>query len=62
MKLPPKKLSRRAVLQLLGQTSLAVPLLRGVTAFYPKTASAQSGGAPHRFLQIFLNGGWDSIM
>ena len=56
-----KPISRREALQLLGQTSLAVPILSGVTALYPRTATAQSG-APHRFLQIFLNGGWDSIM
>ncbi len=62
MIIPPKKpMSRRAALQLLGKTSIAVPLLNGVTALFPKHANAQTG-APHRVLQIFLNGGWDSIM
>jgi hypothetical protein len=62
MIIPPKKpISRRTALQILGQTSIAVPLLGGVTALYPRAGYAQSG-APHRILQIFLNGGWDSIL
>lgn len=60
---PKSQLSRRGMLQLLGTTSLSVPLLSGVNAIYPFMPRAQAADAnPHRVLQIFLNGGWDSIL
>ena len=56
-------IDRRALLKLLGKASLAVPISSGVGAYFPfaATASAQAATA-HRFLQIFLSGGWDSIL
>lgn len=56
-------LSRRAALQLLGSASVAVPLAGGVSAVFPFANLARGQtGEPHRLLQIFLMGGWDSIM
>jgi hypothetical protein len=58
------RLTRRELMRMLGIASAAAPFVGAVPPIWPllnPTAQAQSG-TPHRFLQIFLGGGWDSIL
>ncbi len=57
-------LSRRELLATLGLWGVASPFVGGLSPLLPwlsPDAMAQ-GATPHRFLQIFLGGGWDSIL
>ncbi len=56
--------SRRKLLQRLASLGLLTPISGGLSQFLPLLNSKAhgEGGRSHRFLQIFLDGGWDSAL
>ena len=55
------RLDRRHLLKLLGMTGVAAPFVGGVSPVFPfLNQQAMAAGSTHKFLQIFLEGGWDS--
>lgn len=60
----PDGMTRRDLMIALGKLGLVAPIATGISPLYPllnEQAMAQ-GSTPRRFIQIFLNGGWDSIL
>jgi uncharacterized protein (DUF1501 family) len=57
------KMTRRELMRLLGLGGAAAPFATGLSPLLHLNDSAQAAAAsPHRFLQIFCNGGWDSAL
>lgn len=57
-----KKLDRRALLRILGMSGLAAPFASGLTPLLEMNTAQAATNNPHRFLTIFLNGGWDHTL
>lgn len=58
-----RPLTRRELLRALGLLGCSVPLVHGMAPLLPGLGpTAFAAGSPRRFLQIFLNGGWDMVL
>ncbi len=56
-------ITRRDVLRALGLLGIAAPIVHGMAPLFPDLGSqAFASGTKKKFLQIFLNGGWDMVL
>ena len=55
-------LTRRKLLQLLGLGVVSTPFSKSLSPLIGMDTAHASSSNPHRFLQIFMNGGWDAAL
>lgn len=61
-KLTSKYMTRRKLLQLMGLGALTSPFSASLAPLLTMNTANASSSNPHRFLQIFMNGGWDAAL